>query len=104
MGGYIAVVVVLVVLIYFMIVMLKSVATEANQKVNSYFIKNLEEYDAIYKTKMSNLNKLNVEYEEVSRELRNMKNEMIFLVIFTFLQRDILIMTSSRIIRMRKIS
>lgn len=77
MGGYIAVVVVLVVLIYFMIVMLKSVATEANQKVNSYFIKNLEEYDAIYKTKMSNLNKLNVEYEEVSRELRNMKNEMI---------------------------
>ena len=77
MGGYIAVVVVLVVLIYFMIVMLKSVTTEANQKVNSYFIKNLEEYDAIYKSKMSNLNKLNVEYEEVSRELRNMKNEMI---------------------------
>ena len=77
MGGYIAVVVVLVVLIYFMIVMLKSVTTEANQKVNSYFIKNLEEYDVIYKTKMSNLNKLNVEYEEVSRELRNMKNEMI---------------------------
>ena len=51
MGGYIAVVVVLVVLIYFMIVMLKSVTTEANQKVNSYFIKNLEEYDAIYKNK-----------------------------------------------------
>ena len=77
MGGYIAVVVVLGVLIYFMMVMLKSVTAEANQKVNSYFMKNLEEYDAIYKSKMSNLNKLNVEYEEVSRELRNMKNEMI---------------------------
>ena len=77
MGGYIAVVVVLGILIYFMFVMLKSVIAESNQKVNGYFIKNLEEYDEIYKHKMTSLNKLNNEYEDVSRELRNMKNEMV---------------------------
>ena len=77
MGGYIAVVVVLGVLIYFMGVMLKSVIAEANQKVNSYFIKNLEEYDDVYKNKMTNLNRINVEVEEASRELRNMKREMV---------------------------
>ncbi len=77
MGGYIAVVVVLAVLIYFMIVMLKSVISEANRRVNSYFIRNLEEYDDVYKEKMTNLNRINVEYEETSRELRIMKNEMV---------------------------
>jgi hypothetical protein len=77
MGGYIAVAVVLVILMYFMIVMLKSVVAEANQKVNSYFIKNLEQYDGVYKEQMTNLNKLNIEVEETSRELRNMKQEMV---------------------------
>lgn len=77
MGGYIAVIVVLAVLVYFMIVMLKSVIAESNQKVNSYFVKNLEEYDDVYRNKMTNLNKLNIECEETARELRNMKNEMV---------------------------
>lgn len=76
MGGYIAVVVVLVVLIYFMSVMLKSVVSEANQRVNSYFLKNLEMYDSQYREKMASVNRMNTEYEELSRELRNMKNEM----------------------------
>lgn len=77
MGIFIAVIVVLVVLIYFMTVMLRSVVSESNQKVNGYFLKNLEMYDTRYREKVSSLSKINVEYEEVSRELRNMKNEMI---------------------------
>lgn len=77
MGIFIAVIVVLVVLIYFMTIMLRSVVSESNQKVNGYFLKNLEMYDARYKEKVSSLTKINVEYEDVARELRNMKNEMI---------------------------
>ena len=77
MGIFIAVIVVLLVLIYFMTIMLRSVVSESNQKVNGYFLKNLEMYDARYKEKVSSLSKINVEYEDVSRELRNMKNEMI---------------------------
>ena len=77
MGIFIAVIVVLLVLIYFMTIMLRSVVSESNQKVNSYFLKNLEMYDARYKEKVSSISKINVEYEEVSRELRNMKNEMV---------------------------
>mgnify|MGYP003446375055 CR=1 FL=1 len=77
MGIFIAVIVVLLVLIYFMTIMLRSVVSESNQKVNGYFLKNLEMYDSRYKEKVSSLSKINVEYEEVSRELRNMKNEMI---------------------------
>ena len=77
MGGYIAVAVVLVILMYFMIIMLKSVVAEANQKVNSYFLKNLEQYDSVYKEQMRNLNKLNIEVEETSRELNSMKREMV---------------------------
>lgn len=77
MGIFIAVIVVLLVLIYFMTIMLRSVVSESNQKVNSYFLKNLEMYDERYKEKVSSISKMNVEYEEVSRELRNMKNELI---------------------------
>ena len=77
MGIFIAVIVVLLVLIYFMTIMLRSVVSESNQKVNSYFLKNLEMYDTRYKEKVSSISKINVEYEEVSRELRNMKNEMV---------------------------
>ena len=77
MGIFIAVIVVLLVLIYFMTIMLRSVVSESNQKVNGYFLKNLEMYDARYKEKVNALRHINVEYEDVSRELRNMKNEMI---------------------------
>ncbi len=77
MGIFIAVIVVLLVLIYFMTVMLRSVVSENNQKVNGYFLKNLDMYDERYREKVSSLSKINVEYEEVSRELRNMKNEMV---------------------------
>lgn len=77
MGIFIAVVVVLLVLIYFMTVMIRSIVSESNQKVNAYFLKNLEMYDSRYKEKVTSLHKINMEHEEVSRELRNMKNEMI---------------------------
>ena len=77
MGIFIAVIVVLLVLIYFMTIMLRSVVSESNQKVNGYFLKNLEMYDERYKEKVKSLSKVNEEYEDVSRELRNMKNEMI---------------------------
>ena len=77
MGIFIAVIVVLLVLIYFMTIMLRSVVSESNQKVNGYFLKNLEMYDERYKDKVKSLSKINVEYEDVARELKNMKNEMI---------------------------
>ena len=77
MGIFIAVIVVLVILIYFMTIMLRSVVSESNQKVNGYFLKNLEMYDTRYKDKVNALRRINVEYEDVSRELRNMRNEMI---------------------------
>lgn len=77
MGGYIAVIVVLLVLVYFMCVMLKSVISEANQRVDSYFLKNLEMYDKQYKDKMIAVNRMNVEHEELSRNIRNMRNELV---------------------------
>lgn len=77
MGIFIAVIVVLVILIYFMTIMLRSVVSESNQKVNGYFLKNLEMYDTRYKDKVNSLRKIELEHEEVSRELRNMRNEMI---------------------------
>ena len=45
MGFFVAVVIVLLVLIYFMFVVLRSIVAEVNQKVNGYFLKHLEEYE-----------------------------------------------------------
>ena len=42
MEFFVAVVIVLVVLIYFMVIVLRSVVGEVNQKVNGYFLKHLE--------------------------------------------------------------
>lgn len=77
MGIFIAVIVVLLILIYFMTIMLRSVVSESNQKVNAYFLKNLEMYDSRYREKVSSLSKINMEYEETQRELKNMKSEMV---------------------------
>ena len=58
MGIFVAAVIVLIVLIYFMIVMLRSVVSEASHQVNSYFLKNLEGYDAQFKEKFKQMNEL----------------------------------------------
>lgn len=77
MGIFVAVVIVLAVLIYFMFVMLRSVISQASRRVNEYFVKNLEDYDERYREKLTDINKMYTEHEELSRELRSMKNKMV---------------------------
>ena len=76
MGFFISVVIVLLVLIYFMVVVLRSVVAEVNHKVNAYFLKNLEEYDAQFASKLSHMKQLNAKEEKMSRTLRSLEREM----------------------------
>ena len=77
MGIFIAVVIILLVLIYFMIVMLRSVIGETNRKINDYFLTNLDRYDGMFKEKLGTMNKMYEEHELLSRELRSVQNELI---------------------------
>lgn len=77
MGIFVAAVIVLIVLIYFMIVMLRSVVSEAGHQVNSYFLKNLESYDAQFKEKFRQMNELKEEQETLNREVKSMKSELV---------------------------
>lgn len=74
---FVAVVIVLLVLIYFMVVMLRSVVAEASRRVNDYFLKNLQDYDGRFKERIDTMNKMHEEHEELTRELRSMRGEMI---------------------------
>ncbi|MCI5620136.1 MAG: hypothetical protein MR355_01005 [Lachnospiraceae bacterium] len=99
MAVFIAVVVVLAVLIYFMAVMLRSVISQANQQVNGYFSKNLEIYDERYRDTIHSMNQMHMEQESLSRELRGLKNEMISYRTSPFyaprpLERDVYIPTA----------
>ena len=76
MEFFVAVVIVLLVLIYFMVAVLRSVVSEVNQKVNEYFLKHLEEYDEQYSSKLSNIKKMNAKEETLSRTLRSLEREM----------------------------
>lgn len=77
MGVFLAVVVVLLVLIYFTVVMLRCVASETGHRVDTYFLKNLESYDARYKEKIGSMNRMQEEHETLARELKGMRNELI---------------------------
>ena len=59
MEFFVAVVIVLVVLIYFMVIVLRSVVGEVNQKVNGYFLKHLEEYDDQFEEKFTRMKEMN---------------------------------------------
>lgn len=77
MGIFVAVSIVLVVLIYFMIVMLRSVTSRANQKVDEYFLGNLQQYDDVTSEKMSSMNKMYGEHKALQREIKSMQNELV---------------------------
>ena len=72
-----AVVIVLAVLIYFMVVMLGGVVSQAGRQVDEYFLKSLDKYDDDYKEKLNSINKMYQEKEDLARELRGMKNDLI---------------------------
>lgn len=76
MEFFVAVVIVLLVLIYFMVVVLRSVVSEVNQKVNEYFLKNLEEYDEQFADRLARLKEMNDKEEKMSRTLRGLEKEM----------------------------
>lgn len=99
MGIFIAVLVVLAVLIYFMVVILKSVASEANGKVEEYFLHRIKDYDNRFDAKFSDMNEMYVEHELLSRRLKSVKNELVASRVSTFyaprpIQRDIFIPTA----------
>lgn len=77
MGLFVAVLIVLVVLIYFMLVMIRSVVNEVTHKVDSYFQENLQEYDTNYKEKIARMNQMHKDVEELSAEMRSMQNELL---------------------------
>ncbi len=76
MEFFVAVVIVLVVLIYFMVIVLRSVVGEVNQKVNGYFLKHLEEYDDQFEEKFTRMKEMNEKQEKMSRELRGLEREL----------------------------
>ena len=75
MEFFVAVVIVLLVLIYFMVAVLRSVVSEVNQKVNEYFLKHLEEYDDHYSSKLSRIKEMNAKEEKLSRTIRSLERE-----------------------------
>ncbi len=74
---FIAVVVVLVVLIYFMVVILGGVVSQASRQVDYYFQKNLSGYDEQFKEKLNTMNEMYEEEENLKRELKGMKSELV---------------------------
>lgn len=76
MTFFMAVMIVLLVLIYFMVVVLRSVVMEVNQKVNTYFLKHLEEYDEQFAKKLSHMKEMNAKEEQMSRTLRSLEREV----------------------------
>ena len=76
MEFFVAVVIVLVVLIYFMVIVLRSVVSEVNQKVNGYFLKHLEDFDEQYEDKFTRIKEMNEKEEKLSRTLRSLEREM----------------------------
>ena len=75
MGFFVAVVIVLLVLIYFMFVVLRSIVAEVNQKVNGYFLKHLEEYDEQFASKLASIKEMNVKEERLARTIRSLERE-----------------------------
>ena len=76
MEFFVAVVIVLVVLIYFMVIVLRSVVSEVNPKVNGYFLKHLEDFDEQYEDKFTRIKEMNEKEEKLSRTLRSLEREM----------------------------
>jgi hypothetical protein len=76
MEFFVAVVIVLLVLIYFMVIVLRSVVSEVNQKVNGYFLKHLENYDEQFENKFTQMKEMNEKEEKMSRTLRSLEREL----------------------------
>ena len=76
MEFFVAVVIVLLVLIYFMVIVLRSVVCEVNQKVNGYFLKHLENYDEQFENKFTQMKEMNEKEEKMSRTLRSLEREL----------------------------
>ena len=76
MEFFVAVVIVLLVLIYFMVIVLRSVVSEVNQKVNGYFLKHLEIYDEQFEFKFTQMKEMNEKEEKMSRTLRSLEREL----------------------------
>ena len=76
MEFFVAVVIVLLVLIYFMVIVLRSVVSEVNQKVNGYFLKHLENYDEQFENKFTQMKEMNDKEEKMSRTLRSLEREL----------------------------
>ena len=88
MEFFVAVVIVLVVLIYFMVIVLRSVVSEVNQKVNGYFLKHLEDFDEQYEDKFTRIKEMNEKEEKLSSIVRRCGNVICSLTssygVFTF--------------------
>lgn len=77
MALFIAVVIVLVIMLYFMYVTLKASVDNANRKVNSYFLGKLEDFDEEFDSKLAKIEELTETRDTLSREVRGLKDDMI---------------------------
>lgn len=77
MDIFIAVLLVLLVMMYFMFVTLKASVENVNHKVNQFFIDKLQDFDEDFKEKIDEMEGLTEEKEQLQREVRAMKNDMI---------------------------
>ncbi|MCR5145491.1 MAG: hypothetical protein K6B67_09385 [Lachnospiraceae bacterium] len=66
---FIAVLVVLIFLIYFITVSIRIVGENAEKKINAYFLSKLEDYDKDFKDKIKTLNKLQEQKEELESQV-----------------------------------
>ncbi len=77
MNMFIAVLIVMVVMLYFMAVTLRAVVENTNRKVNGYFLRKLKDFDGDFEEKVTEMEQLTEEKERLEREVKSLKADMI---------------------------
>lgn len=77
MALFIAVLIVMVIMLYFMYVTLKAGIENANRKVNKFFLDKIEEFDEEFDEKIDKIEELTENRDVLRRQVKSLKEDMI---------------------------
>ena len=77
MALFIAVLIVMVIMLYFMYVTLKAGIENANRKVNKFFLDKIEEFDEEFDEKIDKIEELTESRDALKRQVKSLKEDMI---------------------------
>lgn len=74
---FIAVLIVMLVMIYFMVVTLRAVIINADRQVNKYFLNKLQSFDDEFQQKITQMEQLKEEKDHLAREVEGLRDDML---------------------------